>query len=30
MSDFKHKFTQVLSLISQAKKQQLLTDEERK
>ena len=30
MSDFKHKFTQVLSLISQAKKEQLLTDEERK
>ena len=30
MSDFKHKFTQVLGLISQAKKEQLLTDEERK
>ena len=30
MSDFKHKFTQVLSLISQAKKENLLTDEERK
>ena len=30
MSDFKHKFTQVLALISQAKKEQLLTDEERK
>ena len=30
MTDFKHKFTQVLSLISQAKKEQLLTDEERK
>ena len=30
MSDFKYKFTQVLSLISQAKKEQLLTDEERK
>ena len=30
MSDFKYKFTQVLALISQAKKEQLLTDEERK
>ena len=30
MSDFKQKFSQVLSLISQAKKEQLLTDEERK
>ena len=30
MSDFKYKFTQVLSLISQAKKENLLTDEERK
>ena len=30
MSDFKYKFTQVLSLISQAKKEQLLTDDERK
>ena len=30
MSDFKHKFTHVLGLISQAKKEQLLTDEERK
>ena len=30
MSDFKYKFSQVLSLISQAKKEQLLTDEERK
>ena len=30
MTDFKHKFTQVLGLISQAKKEQLLTDEERK
>ena len=30
MSDFKYKFTQVLSLISQAKKEQLITDEERK
>ena len=30
MSDFKNKFTQVLSLISQAKKENLLTDEERK
>ena len=30
MSDFKHKFTQVLALISQAKKEQLLTDDERK
>ena len=30
MSDFKNKFTQVLALISQAKKEKLLTDEERK
>ena len=30
MSDFKDKFTQVLSLISQAKKEQLLTDDEKK
>ena len=30
MSDFKYKFSQVLSLISQAKKEQLLTDDERK
>ena len=30
MSDFKYKFTQVLALISQAKKEQLLTDDERK
>ena len=30
MTDFKYKFTQVLALISQAKKEQLLTDEERK
>ena len=30
MTDFKNKFTQVLSLISQAKKENLLTDEERK
>ena len=30
MSDFKYKFTQVLGLISQAKKEQLLTDDERK
>ena len=30
MADFKYKFSQVLSLISQAKKEQLLTDEERK
>ncbi len=30
MSDFKYKFSQVLSLISQAKKGNLLTDEERK
>ena len=30
MSDFKYKYTQVLSLISQAKKENLLTDEERK
>ena len=30
MSDFKHKYTQVLALISQAKKEQLLTDDERK
>ena len=30
MSDFKYKFNQVLSLISQAKKENLLTDEERK
>ena len=30
MTDFKHKFTQVLGLISQAKKEQLLTDDERK
>ena len=30
MADFKYKFTQVLSLILQAKKEQLLTDEERK
>ena len=30
MSDFKYKFSQVLSLISQAKKENLLTDEERK
>ena len=30
MSDFKNKFTQVLGLISQAKKEELLTDDERK
>ena len=30
MSDFKYKFSQVLSLITQAKKEQLLTDDERK
>ena len=30
MSDFKYKFTQDLALISQAKKEQLLTDDERK
>ena len=30
MSDFKYKYTQVLALISQAKKEQLLTDDERK
>ena len=30
MSDFKYKYTQVLSLISQAKKENLLTDDERK
>ena len=30
MADFKSKFSQVLSLISQAKKDNLLTDEERK
>ena len=30
MSDFKYKFTQVLALISQAKKEGLLEDEERK
>ena len=30
MTDFKYKFTQVLALISQAKKEQLLTEEERK
>ena len=30
MADFKSKFSQVLSLISQAKKENLLTDEERK
>ena len=30
MTDFKYKFTQVLSLITQAKKEQLLTDDERK
>ena len=30
MSDFKYKFTQVLTLISQAKKEQLLTDDEKK
>ena len=30
MTDFKYKFTQVLALISQAKKEQLLTDDERK
>ena len=30
MSDFKDKFTQVLTLISQAKKEQLLTDDEKK
>ena len=30
MSDFKYKFSQVLSLISQAKKEQLLSDEDRK
>ena len=30
MSDFKYKFSQVLSLISQAKKENLLTDDERK
>ena len=30
MADFKYKFTQVLSLISQAKKKQLLTDDERR
>ena len=30
MADFKYKFTQVLALISQAKKEQLLTDDERK
>ena len=30
MADFKYKFSQVLSLISQAKKENLLTDEERK
>ena len=30
MSDFKEKFTQVLTLISQAKKEQLLTDDEKK
>ena len=30
MSDFKYKFSQVLLLISQAKKEQLLTDDERK
>ena len=30
MSDFKYKYTQVLGLISQAKKEQLLTDDERK
>ena len=27
MTDFKYKFTQVLALISQAKKEQLLTDD---
>ena len=30
MTDFKYKFTQVLALISQAKKEQLLTEDERK
>ena len=30
MSDFKYKFSQVLTLISQAKKEQLLTDDEKK
>ncbi len=30
MSDFKYKFSQVLALISQAKKEQLLSDDERK
>ena len=30
MADFKYKYTQVLALISQAKKEQLLTDDERK
>ena len=30
MTDFKYKYSQVLALISQAKKEQLLTDEERK
>ena len=30
MTDFKYKFTQVLALISQAKKERLLTDDERK
>ena len=30
MSDFKYKYSQILSLISQAKKEQLLEDEERK
>ena len=30
MTDFKYKFTKVLALISQAKKEQLLTDDERK
>ena len=30
MSDFKYKFSQVLSLITQAKKENLLNDEERK
>ena len=30
MADFKYKFSQVLALISQAKKEQLLTDDERK
>ena len=30
MTDFKYKFTQVLELISQAKKERLLTDDERK